>query len=294
MPICLNLLAEQQAAEEARRRDPVKRALWAGSALVALMFLWMASLQLRIASARAELSRRESKLQSLEEDSKEAHTHWAANHKLSSRLTNLQRYSTNRFFSATLLDALQQVVLDDVRVVQLQTVHTYTTNAEVTFKTNVVVPVTSHPAWQFWRSSPPQANILSVVSNQISAVSNKFDTLKGSVPLITKIDLTTNATQVSASLQLTKPTVAIEDIVLIVKARDYSNPPGKRVDEFSKGIAAHPYFAQRLRRGEGEGIRLRERAIQPEFDTTDPISPMKPFVPFVIECRYRQSVRANE
>jgi hypothetical protein len=66
------------------------------------------------------------------------------------------------------------------------------------------------------------------------------------------------------------------------------------VDEFSKAIATHPYFAQRLLPGEGQGIRLRERAIQPEFDATDPLTPSRPFIPFVIECRYRDTIRANE
>src|SRR5512133_552686 len=78
MPIRINLLAEQQAAEEARRRDPVKRALWVGGGLVALMVVWIVLLQLRLASAKAELNRYESKLQTVEEDSKEIRADWAA------------------------------------------------------------------------------------------------------------------------------------------------------------------------------------------------------------------------
>ena len=39
MPIRLNLLAEAQALEESRRRDPVKRAVWAGVFLV-LALAW--------------------------------------------------------------------------------------------------------------------------------------------------------------------------------------------------------------------------------------------------------------
>ncbi len=35
MPIRLNLLAEAQAAEEMRRRDPVKRALWLAGLIIA-------------------------------------------------------------------------------------------------------------------------------------------------------------------------------------------------------------------------------------------------------------------
>src|SRR5690348_13753192 len=109
MPIRINLLAEQQAAEEARRRDPVKRALWVGGGLVTLTIFWIVLLQMRLASARAELSRYEAKLQAVEENSKEARLQWASASQIETRIANLQRYSTNRFFSATLLDALQQL-----------------------------------------------------------------------------------------------------------------------------------------------------------------------------------------
>jgi hypothetical protein len=294
MPIRINFLAEQLAAEEARRRDPVKRALWAGGALVAVMILWSVSLQLRLVTARAGLSRYETKLAAMEADSKEARLDWAAAGELEKRLAHLQRYSTNRFFSATVLDALQQVVLDDVRVVQLQSAHTYSTNAQLTWKTNLVFPIASRKSWQFWRSSPPQTNVLMLLSNELAAITNRIEALKTPAALTTKIDLSTNRQQVTAHIEITKPLTAVEQVVLTIKARDYGNPPGRRVDEFSKAIATHPYFAQRLLPGEGQGIRLRERAIQPEFDATDPLTPSRPFIPFVIECRYRDTIRANE
>lgn len=294
MPIRINLLAEQQAAEDARRRDPVKRAIWIGSGLVMVMVFWAVSLQFRVVSARAELNRYEVKLQTLEEDSKEARGDWATTSQLESRIANLQRYSTNRFFSATILDALQQVALDDVRVVHLQSVHSYSTNSETTFRTNLVIPVATRKAWQFWKAAEPSADVLSVVSNQIAAITNKVDALKTAVPLTTKIDISTNDNQATARIEITKPVTAAEQVVLTIRARDYSNPMGKRVDAFSKSIATHPYFTQRLYQREGEGIRLKERAIQPDLDQTDPVSPGKPFVPFIIECRYRDTLRANE
>jgi len=37
MPIRINLLAESQALEEMRRRDPVKRAIWVGVLVVSLL-----------------------------------------------------------------------------------------------------------------------------------------------------------------------------------------------------------------------------------------------------------------
>ncbi|MFO1500678.1 MAG: hypothetical protein U1G07_20220 [Verrucomicrobiota bacterium] len=294
MPIRINLLAEQQAAEEARRRDPVKRAIWIGGGLVAAVVLWSVSLQLQLMNARSELTGYETRLQSLEDESKEARQNWTVTSQLERRVSNLQRYSTNRFFCATVLDALQQVMMDDVRLVQLQSQHNYATNAATTFKTNLVFPVATRKAWQFWKAAEAQPNILSLVSNQIALITNSVEAFKTPVGLVTKVDVITNQNQATANIEIIKPVTAAEQVVLTIKARDYSNPMGRRVDEFSKAIAAHPYFAQRLRQTDGEGIRLRERAIQPELDQADAVSPAKPFVPFVIECRYRDTLRANE
>ena len=40
MPIHINLLAEAQAAEELRRHDPVKRAIFIGISLVVVALMW--------------------------------------------------------------------------------------------------------------------------------------------------------------------------------------------------------------------------------------------------------------
>ena len=45
MPIRINLLAEAQAAEELRRKNPVKRGIWIGGFLVLVVILWIAKLQ---------------------------------------------------------------------------------------------------------------------------------------------------------------------------------------------------------------------------------------------------------
>jgi hypothetical protein len=137
-------------------------------------------------------------------------------------------------------------------------------------------------------------NAAALVSSQVALITNKVEALKPPVDLITKVEFTTNRHQIDAKVEILKPLMAVENIVLTIKARDYGNPAGRRVDEFSKAIATHPYFVRRLRQGEGEGIRLRERAIQPEVDATDAVSPSRPFIPFIIECRYRETLRPNE
>jgi hypothetical protein len=55
MPIKINLLAEAQIAEDLRRSDPVKRAIFIGALLVALALVWSSSLQLEAMIAKSEL-----------------------------------------------------------------------------------------------------------------------------------------------------------------------------------------------------------------------------------------------
>ena len=56
MPIRINLLAEAQIAEDLRRRDPVKRAIFVGALLVVLALVWSSSLQLEVVFAKNDLA----------------------------------------------------------------------------------------------------------------------------------------------------------------------------------------------------------------------------------------------
>src|SRR5438477_13066935 len=104
MPIRINLLAEQQEAEEARRRDPVKRAIWAGGSLIVLTIVFSASLQMRLSSARAELTTYQTKVQTVESEAREVRSDWQKIAEIEKRSENLLRYATNRFYWATALD----------------------------------------------------------------------------------------------------------------------------------------------------------------------------------------------
>ena len=65
MPIRINLLAEAQAAEEMRRKDPVKRAVWIGGFAVFVVLLCAATLQFKIIVAKSEVSGLRSQIVSL-------------------------------------------------------------------------------------------------------------------------------------------------------------------------------------------------------------------------------------
>jgi hypothetical protein len=136
MPIRINLLAEAQALEDLRRRDPVKRAIWVGVLLVLLILVWSSSLQLKAIIAHGELTRAEAQLaartndfqQVLANQRKLAETEW--------KLASLQALATNRLLYGTLLNALQKTTVDDVQLTRLRADQSYALAEEVKPKTN--------------------------------------------------------------------------------------------------------------------------------------------------------------
>jgi hypothetical protein len=136
MPIRLNLLAEAQALEEMRRRDPVKRAILAGIGLVLVMLTWSGSIQLKAMMARSELNGIERQLKARDKDYKAA---CEAQRKLadtSYKLQSLSQLATNRLLYGTLLNALQQSMIDDIQVVRFKADQGYVFTPEVKPKTN--------------------------------------------------------------------------------------------------------------------------------------------------------------
>ena len=136
MPIRINLLAEAQALEEMRRRDPVKRAIWVGVFVVFLMVAWWTSLWAKGLWARGELSRLESQLASRTNDFQQVLDNQRKLTETIAKLTALEDMATNRVLYGTLLNALQQTSVDDVQLLRLRTDQNYVLNDEVKGKTN--------------------------------------------------------------------------------------------------------------------------------------------------------------
>jgi len=126
MPIRLNLLAEEQAREEMRRRDPVKRAMWAGGLVVALVLIWSCSLQLQAMIAKAEVSHVEAAIVANTNRYKLALEAQKLLQDAETRLAALDELATNRFLQGTLLNALQQAAADDVSLTRLRSEQIYT------------------------------------------------------------------------------------------------------------------------------------------------------------------------
>lgn len=125
MPIRLNLLAEAQAAEDMRRRDPIKRAIFAGLLAVALVLVWWSWLQLRVMVVHTEVSQIEGQIQSR---TNSYQVILASEKKISEAKDNLaalQKLTRDRFLQGNLLNALQRATVPDVRLMKLQVNQTY-------------------------------------------------------------------------------------------------------------------------------------------------------------------------
>src|SRR6266516_1836965 len=140
MPIRINLLAEQQEADELRRRDPVKRATWVGGFLVGVLAVWSGYLQVRLMAATSEVNRYASEWKKLESDFKKVSANMEAAAEAKSKWAALQALATNRFLWANPLNALQfvMVTVDEVQITSLRTSQTYTITDPVKPSTNAV------------------------------------------------------------------------------------------------------------------------------------------------------------
>lgn len=146
MPIHINLLAEAQAAEDLRRRDPVKRAWLGGSFAVALVLVWCLTVQARIMRANSEYKGHEARWNAMEKK------HTAVTDDLKNaavverKLDALDRLSTNRFLWGSTLNALQQTVVNQVQAVRLKTVQTFSVVEPVLAKTSAGKTTPGKPA----------------------------------------------------------------------------------------------------------------------------------------------------
>jgi hypothetical protein len=146
MPIRLNLLAEAQAAEEQRRRDPVKRAIWIAALLIALMLGWASSLQLKALIAKQELGKIASQMTARTNDYKKVVEGQKRIADINRKLISLHSLSTNRFLNGNLLNALQQAVMDDIQLSMVRVEQNYTFVEASKPKTNGNAVIPGKPA----------------------------------------------------------------------------------------------------------------------------------------------------
>lgn len=127
MPIHINLLAEERAAEEMRRRDPVKRAIFIGISLVVVALLfgaWRAGAALLVKGKLATV-------QTLIDAKTNAYSHADSDLKkialIKGRLTALEKLQQARFLQGNLMNALQHSTVDGVQLTHLRLDQSYNT-----------------------------------------------------------------------------------------------------------------------------------------------------------------------
>lgn len=136
MPIRINLLAEAQAAEEMRRKDPVKRAIWIGAFAVFLILLCSFTLQFKIIAARLEVSSLRMSWKTIEKQVQEINEHRNSTRELELKNAALNQFTTNRMLWASALNALQYTPVDGVQLVRVRSEQTFQLNEGSRPRTN--------------------------------------------------------------------------------------------------------------------------------------------------------------
>ena len=136
MPIRINLLAEAKAAEELRRHDPVKRVIFVGALCVALTLVWSSSLQLETMLAKKEVSDRQIEIAARTNEFQRVLTDQKKTAGAKEKLKALKKMTNSRFLEGNLLNALQKVTVDGVRLTRLKVDQDYFPAAGTPSQTN--------------------------------------------------------------------------------------------------------------------------------------------------------------
>lgn len=130
MPIRINLLAEAQAAEDLRRRDPVKRVIVVGILLLGAMVVWSSTLQLKVMMANSTLSQAQFQINSNTNAYQTALTSQAAIAVTKTKIADLKKLTRDRMLQGNLLNALQKINVDNVQLMRLKVDQAYVANGK--------------------------------------------------------------------------------------------------------------------------------------------------------------------
>ncbi|MGB7746444.1 MAG: hypothetical protein WBN75_04075 [Verrucomicrobiia bacterium] len=129
MPIRINLLAEAKAAEELRRHDPVKRVIFCGAFLVALSLVWSSSLLLEGMLAKNAVTNRRTEIESRTNEYQRVVSSQQKIAEVKQKLAAVNKLTSSRFLQANLLNALQQIHVDNVQLTRLKVDQNYFSKA---------------------------------------------------------------------------------------------------------------------------------------------------------------------
>jgi hypothetical protein len=146
MPIRLNLLAEAQAAEDMRRRDPVKRVVLVGGLLVVVALVWGISLWAKVMVEKSAVANLEKSNQSNSAEFERVRQNRAEWVETKRKLEALQQLTTNRFLYGNLLNAFQQATVENIQVRRISARQEYVFTPESRGSTNGTRVTAGKPA----------------------------------------------------------------------------------------------------------------------------------------------------
>jgi hypothetical protein len=148
MPIRINLLAEAKAAEDERRKDPVKRGAIIAAVVVGLFLLLIGWLQVRVIAANQQAKQIQSKWKNIEQSYQAAIEIHRKSLEAEEKLTALHKMSTNRFLWGSVLNAFQQTLnnIEGVHLVRIKGEQSYAISDATPNKTNGTTIVRGRPA----------------------------------------------------------------------------------------------------------------------------------------------------
>jgi hypothetical protein len=291
MPIRINLLAESQAAEEARRKDPVKRTILIGSGLVAVVIFWIGMLMMQVRSSNTLMVAQAARLATLTNDYVAVSNNFRIYTDLDRKVSALTKYATNRFLWGATLDALQRATVSNVWVVQLSSMQMFQTNAEFKAETNLAIELKFPRKWYQLRPTDTKTNVAAVLTNTYGFLTSRVQFLTGRVDAILKNELVTNKekTMVTGKLIAVRPVSTVEMITINVKGRDFSSPAGSLIESFTNAVLSNPYFSNYLSRTNTSV----DRDVRPVSDPADKFN-TNMHVAFEVKCLFPPRIRANE
>lgn len=125
MPIQINLLAEAKIAEDLRRRDPVKRAIFGGIFLIVLALVWWSSIWLEVLREKNAAGQTQATIELRKAAYQQALDYEKKIAEAEGRLAALQKLTQARFLQGNFLNALQQLNTDGVQLTHLRLDQSY-------------------------------------------------------------------------------------------------------------------------------------------------------------------------
>jgi len=146
MPIHINLLAEAQAAEELRRHDPVKRAIFISILLVAVSLLWSGMVEVNAILAKERFDGVQTAINAKTNPYQRVMSDKNKIEALQRKLTALQKLQASRFLQGSLLNALQHATVDNVQLTRLRMDQAYFLTEGTDSQTNGDRVIAGRPA----------------------------------------------------------------------------------------------------------------------------------------------------